>query len=505
MKKLFILSVAIAGLSSGLGCERARMKTAGEPGLATQEKASPGLASPEQGQPTADTPAPPPPSQASNDDSMPATESAGAVPVVPEVRGVYNPDEEVSVATCQGADCAQAVISDDGKYTTDQPLRFEPRTHQLDILFVLDTSASMRDEHQAVAREITKFVAELSPDVSYRIGIMLAHGPRSKAGVRVGQLYAEAGGELVIKGNENGLAATAEERVASAKRVSEALTQRLAQLPTDRSEAQGEAGLLNLYTAFSDGVRLSEMKRAGFLGDQSALLVVTIADENDVCFDYEEATHRLGKPVVGTYDTERDRKSEQAAFQAGDVCRSVANGQRLTPEIVAQTVRDARGGDLPVIFTGIHYQEDKVPSRDDKFSRDNEPGRGYLELIAAASRIKGMNGISLDLANPDFGQSLSKIGDFSNFHMKYENSFVIPGNIDLKRLDIESVAVSIRSADGEEHGFAAGNVRLHLDFKKSKAEVIIAYEALQMAYKKKWIQEGASLVIRYAYNEAGKK
>ena len=501
MKILLVLSLVILSL----GCERARMSKTGTPPAET--KAKPERFSPAPGSTPAN------PTQASNsptsqeepvkdkkdgaavDKNDAPTEKNGPNDSMTLVQDenimTFDGGESGTTPTCQGASCDQPILTDEGKYPTEQNLRFEPRTHELDIIFVLDTSASMRDEHQSVAREITKFISELSADVSYRIGIILAHGPRTKANVKVGSLYSEDQKNLVISSAEIGKTVSKDQVAA---KVSEILTARLAKLPIDRSEAQGEAGMLNLYTAFSDSVKRNELKRAGLLGDKAALLVVTVADENDICFDYEETSRRLGKEVIGTYATKLDRVREQNAFQAQDTCRSVANGQRLTAEDVVQAVHQARGS-LPVIFTGIHYLEDQVPERTDEFSKDNEAGRGYLDVIEIGK------GIAVDLASENFASALTKIGNFSNFHMKYENTFFIPGKVDVKRFDSNSVSVRIRSGDGQEHPIAAGNVRVKLDSAKQQVSVIIAYEALQSAYEQKWIGEGSKLLIDYGYKD----
>lgn len=492
-----------------VGCERARMSKAGkapEQASVQNKDAKPRNTEQESDHASADTGAAPVTQGADNSSNTAATTTAtpAATPgeqlnpvKIPETNILeVQPDDRVatfnamdadSIPTCQGDACDNPVITDDGKYPTRQKLRFTPRTHKLDMIFLLDTSASMRDEHQAVAREITKFISELSPDVAYRIGIMLAHGPRGVS--KVGSLYSEDGRNLVISSEEIGKMVGKEQTAAEVSRL---LTKRLAKLPTDRSDAQGEVGMLNLYTAFSDATKLNELKKHGMLGAESALLIVTVADEQDICFDYEETAKKTGKEYVPTYATERDRVAERGAFDRQDTCRSVVNGRRLQPEDVVRVVKQARNG-LPVIFTGIHYLEGQVPERTDEFSKDNEAGRGYLQVIEEG------RGIAVDMAKENFAMALSKIGDYSNFHMKYTDTFYIPAKVDLKRLDPNSISVRIRSANGIDHPIAAGNIRIHLDEVKQRVEVIIAYEALQQAYANKWITEGAELLINYGY------
>ncbi|MCB0386922.1 MAG: hypothetical protein KDD43_16120, partial [Bdellovibrionales bacterium] len=266
-----------------MACERARMSVAGEPGGGKQKATEPaptgGPGSSESGTPGTVA------MTGTTGETAPAGQTTQTPPPESEQVHVYEPAVDTADATCEAESCQQPIVTDEGKLVTNQPLRFLPRTHRLDILFVLDTSASMRDEHHAIAREINKFIAQLSADVSYRIGVLLAHGPYSRAlGVKVGSLYSGDDQDVVIKGDEirkelRQRVSEADLNTAVAKRVGEILTKRLDKLPIDRSQAQGEAGLLNLYTALSGAQQLNEMKRQGFMRNEAALLVVSVADE----------------------------------------------------------------------------------------------------------------------------------------------------------------------------------------------------------------------------------
>lgn len=429
----------------------------------------------------------------------------------------YIPGLTDSAPTCVGEACARSAITDAGKYLTEQNLRFKPKTRKLEILFVLDTSTSMHDEHAAIAREIGAFIAELSPEVSYRLGVMLAHGPNAKVpGVKVGHLYTKNAGPLVLDGDAilaevkrdsnsieelnarspglQGEELEKAQRKQASQRLAHLLKQRLQDLPLDRSNAQGEAGLLNLYKAFSGAQEKSELKRAGLLQEDSALLVVTVADEQDMCFDYAAASAAAGTPIKGNYSREQDRRSEEAAFLAHDTCARVANGHRLTPKHVFDAIKAAKG-DRPVVFSGIHYLNDNLPTKTDKDAGDNEPGRGYLDLIKLG------DGQAVDLSTEDFGKTLAEIGKFSNFRMKWEDTFVIPGKVDAARLDPNSIGVFIKSGNGEVHPVATGNVRVRINEKTRQPEVVIDYQSLEYAYEREWIDEGAKLIIEYGYKD----
>lgn len=515
MRRILIASAAILAMTA---CERAKMGTRGEPTgpkpPAAARESMPAVVTAPNPSPDPDALTPGEPKPDAPDADQAAQRPAGAaVPLInPDGVRAYTPAMDNSSATCRDDDCAQPMMTDAGKYVTEQPLRFQPKTRKLEILFVLDTSASMRDEHDKISREIGRFIAELSPEVTFNIGVLLGHGPRSNApGVAVGRLYSKDGDPLVIKSEDvlnevkrdstlvadlqsRGVQARdldREQRKQAAVKVAEILKRRLHQLPIDRSNAQGEAGLLNLYRALSGPVEKQELERAGMLQNDAALLVVFVADEQDICFDYAAASAAEGKQIVGSYSTERDRAAESNAFNSADTCGQVALGRRLTPEHVLTAARAAKG-ELPVIFTGIHYLKDTLPRRDDRFAGDNEDGRGYLDVIHLA------DGKAVDLGSEDFGKLLSQIGEFSNFRMKYEDTFEIPGSVDTDRLDPLSIELIIKSSAGRDHPILRGNVRARVNQRTGKAEVVVNFAALEYAYSQGWIDDGAKLIILYA-------
>jgi hypothetical protein len=533
MRRILLITAALAALTA---CERAKMGTRGESAAAPLDTPDtfPAVTSPEHpsspelpaNSPDVTEPAPEM-SEPAPDATEPAPETPEAAqatarpvgPVVPLITPAgartYTPGMDGAVATCQGEDCAQPLMTDAGKYVTEQALRFQPKTRKLEILFVLDTSASMRDEHEKISREIGRFIAELSPDVSFNIGVLLGHGPRTgAAGVKVGHLYTRDNEPLVIKSEDilnevkrdsrlvgelqsrgvQGRDLDREQRKQAAGKVAEALKHRLHQLPIDRSNAQGEAGLLNLYKALAGPRENQALRHAGLLQDDAALLVVFVADEQDICFDYAAASAAAGRQIVGSYASERDRAAETGAFNAADTCGQVALGERLTPQHVVSAARAAKG-EMPVIFTGIHYWKETLPRRDDKFAGDNEEGRGYLDVIKLA------DGQAVDLGTEDFGKILSQIGEFSNFRMKYEDTFEIPGRVDTGRLDPMSIDLIIKSSTGQDHPILRGNVRTRVNERTRNAEVIVNYEALEFAYKQGWIDEGSKLIIHYGYKD----
>lgn len=447
------------------------------------------------------------------------TEPMGSgVPVMPEPKAkIYDPGSDTTEATCTGNDCNENFMTDAGNFKTEQDFQLTPMTQKLDVVFILDTSKSMRDEHEKISREMSDFIAKLSPEVSIRIGVMLAHGPGTGAkGVKVGYLFYR-GSELPVIDSEDvlrevkrdsrlvmqlqqqgiqGIDLEKHQRQQAAARISEIMKVRLANLPNDRSKAQGEAGLLNLYKALTGAAEKAALKRAGILRDDAALLVVFAADEQDMCFDYSQPSLVTGKIHAGSYDKPIDETTEKAAFASNEICgRVTQDGQRLTPKHVFDAVKSAKG-EMPIIITGIHYLDEERPDANDQHAGDNEMGHGYLDLIKLA------NGRAVNLKTEDFGNVLAEIGTFSNAKMKFEkNSFEIPGNVDPKRFEPKSVGVIIKTADGTQHPVDGANVETRNNEKTGRPEIVIKHEALEFIKNQGWSAPGTKLVIYYGYKD----
>ncbi|MGE0763331.1 MAG: hypothetical protein AB7N80_08635 [Bdellovibrionales bacterium] len=451
--------------------------------------------------------------------------------VFPTGMRVQTPIRSEILSTCRGADCYPSTRPFSPKCEKDcsietvqverqKPvltcpeigLRARPYTNKLDILFVVDTSASMKEERIEIARQMVKFINELSHDVDYRIAVLLGHGPRSKTSL-VGELFTPPSKstdysviqieDLVIgKISQNDPDTRARNgrpsngvkksdvisvgRREGAELAAQRLAEMMAKVPNDASEAQGEAGLLNLYTAVRDSRKLNEMQRRGFWRVNAAKAVFFIADENDVCFDY------AGTGFKGNYATEGDRRNETDAFNRTDVCAATADGRRLTARHVHDAVQASSDG-MPTIFSGVLYLDNKsIPQKRDKYSKDNEMGHGYLDVIAYGK------GKALDLGQGNFGPALAKIGDFADFRMKYDHIFPMRNVADVSDIDPVTVEVLIRDGSGKEHMFNGTNVKLELDTARNQAQVIIAYEVLAKIYEGGMVKSDSKIIIRYS-------
>lgn len=303
-------------------------------------------------------------------------------------------------------------------------------TSKLDLLFVVDTSQSLDEEREDIAKEIRQFVNNLSPNVDYNIAVLPAHGPVGNPET-FGYLLRDYQYDPVIRSSE----------YSSLDEVRDELVRKMAQLTQvrDKSYFQGEAGLLSLYkfisidSPYSDSAnQATQQIESRFPREDAALSIVFIADENDVCYDY-----RPGEE--GTYDTESDRIKE---MQALEDCRTAGpNGSPITPQLVYDALAH-RKGDMPVTISGIMYKNPRtIPQHtDDPYWRDNEIGRGYLDLIHLA------NGEVIDLADRNFSRNMSRIGQISNFDINFYNVFPL----DVPYLDVidqDSVQVTVYRAD----------------------------------------------------------
>lgn len=368
-------------------------------------------------------------------------------------------------------------------------LRQRPYTDKLDILFVVDTSASMKEERTEIARQMTNFINELSPDVDYRIAVMLGHGPRSKA-IQVGEIYQTdpTSNTGVLKKSH-----------LSPEQIIHALATRMQSVPNDNSEVQGEAGLLNLYTAVTDSGKLAQMKSQGFWRDEAAKAVIFVADENDVCFDYEAESARVGHVVkarakkVAKGDTYGRDPVEIDSFNRSDVCANVINGKRLTPKLVFDAV--AKSSSMPVAYSGILYLDNKsIPlDKNDTYAADNEMGRGYLEVVSLGF------GKAAELAQRDFGKSLAKMGDFTNFKMKYDHIFPMLNVKDVTDIDPLTVSIAIADTSTKQINlFESPNVVLETDKATNTANVVIAYEVIDKVYADGRVKPDSKIVIWYS-------
>lgn len=381
-------------------------------------------------------------------------------------------------------------------------MRTEPYSNKLDILLVVDTSASMKQEREEIANQLEKFVRELDPNVTFRLGVLLGHGPDSTKAT-VGQLYPIDTNQTVI----NVEATDPETRAKVVRAAAQKLASAMRAVPNDSSDVEGEAGLLNLYSGVGIYSNLSRMQDASreserFWRKDAVKLVVFVGDENDVCYDYSAASaaeSKAGKKVTisGNFakikdksgrEFEPSRSKEERAFRDPKVCANSVKGQRLTPQNVFDAVTSST--ELPVIFTGILYLNNDFARKKDIWAGDNEMGRGYLDVIALG------RGKALDLDSHDFGSMLAKIGDYSNFRRKAEHSFPMHvSNVNDLRAD--TVRAEIICPSREPIQIKSETSRVMISPETNEAHFVANYKEIEKHYLDELIQRGCRVSISY--------
>lgn len=326
-----------------------------------------------------------------------------------------------------GPECKPKQIPPKEYQCKTQSLPATPKTDKIDILFVVDTSASMKEERSLIASQMGAFIDELNPNIDYQIGVMPAHGPSTKKspGNFYGRLYSAGSHDpSVIK--YRGLQGKAG--------VVKDLVGKMKNLPNDRSDAQGEVGLLGLYAGLINKDLKDQMvSRDRFLREDAALAVIFVADENDACYDYRKG----GTP---NYDGSGKRDPvEQRTFDG--LCK-LGNGQQLDPQLVLKALNYVKRN-MPVILTGIVYTSDVIPKKGDKYAPENEKGRGYLDLIRLG------HGMPVDLADKNFGKSLGQLGNYSQFKMDFDNVFACKTSVSSSQIDLSTFNVQVKSKSGK--------------------------------------------------------
>jgi alpha-tubulin suppressor-like RCC1 family protein len=279
---------------------------------------------------------------------------------------------------------------------------------KLDILIIPDTSGSIIEERSKIALGFDSFVNSLPEEVDYRIGVMLAHSAySSKSGV----LY-QKGTEPVVLDSE---AMTTEDILLD-------LDTKMKNPSTDNKSDGGEMGLYSLYRGLNNN--LESIQFEGLLREDAALAVVFVADEQDICHEYP--SHITQVP-----DPQGKEDSSKAEF-----CLDSEGNYIITPQIVLDRLKEVNGEKPLVVGAVIYNNEATIPN-----GGENEIGYGYKEIVELAG------GITVDMADGDYGDGLTRLGVVAQASVKPENSF----NLKSSNLDMASFKVTV---DGAEVGYS---------------------------------------------------
>lgn len=269
---------------------------------------------------------------------------------------------------------------------------------KIDLLFVIDTSSSFKAEKNSVAEGFNSFVTAMPENTDYRVGVILAHSPKSK---KSGILYQKNDEPLILDSEIHPL-----------EEIQEHLAHKLTAPANDVASDGGEMGILSLTKAFEDNVET--MKGQGFLRDEAALVVVFIADEKDVC-----AIPPEGAKV--SVDKSGKENSGYAKYCVDENGNSLYTTQRLMSAV--SNVK----GDRPIVYGGVLYNnEATMPVKG-----ENEFGYGYLEIVSEAG------GIVIDLANGDYSNGLGRLARVAQVAVNPENEFQLDtDNVDLNSIEV---------------------------------------------------------------------
>lgn len=260
----------------------------------------------------------------------------------------------------------------------------EAIVRKLDIIIIPDTSGSIIEERAAIADGFDNFINSLPEEVDYRIGVILAHGDSSSYS---GKLYQKNSEPLVL-----------DSELMSVADITAALRIKMQNPATHGATDGGEVGIYSLTHAIRDNI--DDIRDQGMFRQDAALAVIFVADEQDICFQYPEGIVAVPDP----------NGKEESTLE--NLCKNEAGDYLYSPTQIVSELQELQG-DNPLVVGGVLYNNlETVIS-----NGENELGYGYLEAIELTG------GLSVDMANGDYGQGLSNLGKLAQVSIKPESEF----------------------------------------------------------------------------------
>lgn len=260
-------------------------------------------------------------------------------------------------------------------------------TRAVDVLFVVQTSASIVPEKQAIVAGIENFIQSLPAGADFNIAVMLAHGSTSP---HSGRLYQAEAEPIVLKSTE-----------LTDAQIQTYLDAKLTQVVADPDSGGGEEGLFSLFNGVATPTLLAASQAQGFFRPDAALGVIFVADRRDIC-----AVVPAGVPE------ETDPVKIDARIRDCEGLTAAGLTSRLT------TLK----GSAPLAVSGIIYADAPAPA-------GNEIGYGYTDMIALNA------GVAIDIANDDIAAGLASIAQLSGQQMMIQKEFTLEhNNINPKRI-----------------------------------------------------------------------
>ncbi|MCB9091398.1 MAG: hypothetical protein H6621_09820 [Halobacteriovoraceae bacterium] len=281
-------------------------------------------------------------------------------------------------------------------------------TRKLDIIIVPDTSTSLKEERGDIASGFDFFLKTIPESVDYRIGVILAHSGKSPKSGRLFQRNIEP---FVL-----------DSQLMTTQETIDALYEKIKSPAGDGFSDGGEMGLYSLGTALDEN--LIEIQDQGLFREDAALLVVFVADEQDICFEYPEHI----QPVI---DPQKKEEKAKAKF-----CYDENNNLTVSPQIVLDKIKSVKGSKPLVLGAVIYNNQETMP-----INGENEIGYGYKEIVELAG------GITVDLASGDYGDGLERLGNLATASIEAKNIF----NLKISNVDKDSIQVTV---DGLNVGYS---------------------------------------------------
>lgn len=409
-----------------------------------------------------DPPTPAPAPRASGKPQKPVAPPAGPAPT--QVIQAPAPKRAETCVGPEGQECKPPKAEPDQCQAL--PLK-STKKGKLDVLFVVDTSLSLRGglakeggELAQLAREMENFVNELPLNTDIRVAVMLGHGPATK---HHGRLFNAGGGDQTVINLAS--AATKEERAKQGKLAGKILTNKMLKVPNESKGAQGEAMLLSLYDGITNSSKRNESIKAGMFRNDAALNVIIITDEQDVCFDYEAANKadpsnpieprkKMKKKAIKDakgklirYEDENVVDPYEVSF-FNNVCKKAVKGRPLTPGDVHQALLSLKQDASKLILSAIAYKTNNIPVG---LEDENEMGHGIIDLVEhiGGGQVVDLATVTRNGKDVSFAKELTYLGKFAFFKINFSNEWDCQSNTHPAAVNKSSTKMTVVGRDGQ--------------------------------------------------------
>ena len=287
---------------------------------------------------------------------------------------------------------------------------------KLDIVFVWDTSGTMRDNTGPFGSAVNDFLSQLDPDYDFRVGVLVGHGALSP---NVSDFASRTA--RLLKSPDGGEPYVLDSKTMSLEDIKSHITKKLEyinELTHNRYNAEayangGEALMFSLYHSVQ-GEFLIENQNHGFYRGDAALSVIFLSDENDICSRYPGhfPNHQFeNKP-------NRDDTEEAEALR---FCEGITTDNVLT------TLKNFKG-DQPLTISGL-------------LSGNDNPG--YRKLIADHGA-----GTVLTVEDNNYDELLPKITE--TIEDEVPSEVIIEISLDISPVSVEDMEVFLETSTGRQ-------------------------------------------------------